>query len=54
MFLAGGLKPDNVRSAMEQVRPFGLDVCSGLRTNGRLDASKPCDFVKAVNRAGQM
>lgn len=40
VFLAGGLNPDNVADAIQEVRPFGLDVCSGLRTNGRLDEEK--------------
>ncbi len=40
VFLAGGLKDENIAEAIETVRPFGLDVCSGVRTNGRLDASK--------------
>src|SRR4029453_1900562 len=40
LFLAGGLKPDNVAEAIETVQPFGIDVCSGVRTDGRLDERK--------------
>lgn len=40
LFLAGGIRAENVREAIEQVGPFGIDMCSGLRTEGRLDASK--------------
>lgn len=48
VFLAGGLKPENVHDAVEQVRPFGLDVCSGVRTNGKLDESKLAAFFANI------
>lgn len=51
IFLAGGLKPDNVVQAIEQVQPFGLDVCSGVRTNGQLDPQKLHAFVAATQSA---
>ena len=51
VFLAGGLSPDNVGDAIRQVRPFGLDLCSGVRTKGRLDAVKLRAFVRAAERA---
>ena len=44
VFLAGGLKAENVREAVEQVRPFGVDLCSGVRTNGKLDEEKLATF----------
>jgi phosphoribosylanthranilate isomerase len=40
VYLAGGLNPDNVATAIGEVRPFGLDICSGLRTKGNLDEDK--------------
>jgi phosphoribosylanthranilate isomerase len=40
IFLAGGLRPENVREAIQQVGPFGLDLCSGVRTAGKLDEEK--------------
>jgi phosphoribosylanthranilate isomerase len=48
VFLAGGLRADNVRSAIEQVRPYGVDVCSGVRTDGRLDPAKVNAFMAAL------
>ena len=51
VFLAGGLRPENVSEAIRTVQPFGVDVCSGLRTNGRLDESKLAAFVAAVAAA---
>jgi len=52
LFLAGGLTPKNVGRAIEEVGPFGLDVCSGVRTDGKLDASKLKWFFAAACRAG--
>ena len=49
LFLAGGLNASNVHQAIEQVNPFGIDVCSGVRTNGALDEQKLSAFVSAVN-----
>jgi len=48
LFLAGGLTPENVVQAIEEVGPFGLDLCSGVRTDGKLDASKLKRFFSAV------
>lgn len=48
LFLAGGLRPDNVRQAIDEVGPFGLDVCSGVRTGGRLDAAKLAALLAAA------
>jgi phosphoribosylanthranilate isomerase len=51
VFLAGGLNPGNAAEAISRVRPFGLDVCSGLRTDGRLDEGKLAAFIAAVRGA---
>ncbi len=48
VFLAGGLRPDNVAQAIRQVRPFGVDVCSGLRPAGFLDEQLLASFFEAV------
>jgi len=51
IFLAGGLTSHNVRQAIEEVSPFGVDVCSGVRTNGTLDATKLEEFFHAMKNA---
>jgi phosphoribosylanthranilate isomerase len=51
VFLAGGLRPDNVREAIERVGPFALDVCTGVRTGGRLDEAKLHAFFAAAGRS---
>lgn len=48
IFLAGGLNPENIKQALEEVQPFGIDLCSGVRTNGALNREKLNRFVKAV------
>jgi len=49
VFLAGGLNLKNVQEAMETVQPYGLDLCSGVRSNGNLDEMKLNLFFKEVN-----
>jgi phosphoribosylanthranilate isomerase len=46
VFLAGGLNPENVRQAIEEVQPFAVDVCSGVRTDGNLDRQKLELFIR--------
>lgn len=48
VFLAGGLTPENVAEAVRAVHPFGVDVCTGVRTDGRLDTGKLEAFAKAL------
>ena len=47
-FLAGGLRADNVANAISAVAPYGVDLCSGVRTDGALDPVKLHRFVEAV------
>jgi len=51
VFLAGGLKPDNVRQAVEEVGAFALDICTGVRTDGRLDPQKLRALFANLNSA---
>lgn len=53
LFLAGGLRPENIREAIERVRPFGVDICSGVRTEGSLDESKLNRFFAQVRESWQ-
>lgn len=48
VFLAGGLNSSNVREAIDSVQPFGLDLCSGVRTDGKLDLPKLENFFIAA------
>lgn len=48
LFLAGGLRASNVAAAIAAVRPFGVDVCSGVRVKGRLDPASVHAFLDAV------
>ncbi|HOW39688.1 MAG TPA: phosphoribosylanthranilate isomerase [Bacteroidales bacterium] len=52
VILAGGLNPENVSQAIEAVDPFGIDVCSGVRTDGRLDREKLSRFIRNATNKG--
>jgi len=49
VFLAGGLNAANVQEAIQTVQPYGVDICSGVRTEGKLHKQKLADFINAVN-----
>ncbi len=51
VWLAGGLRPNNVAEAIAEVGPFGLDLCTGVRTDGKLDPARLTDFMQAVAEA---
>lgn len=51
VFLAGGLNADNAQAALQTVRPFGLDLCSGVRTHQQLDEAKLRAFMQVVRLA---
>ncbi len=48
IYLAGGINPANVKDAFNFVKPYGIDLCSGVRTAGRLDEIKLNDFFKEI------
>lgn len=49
-FLAGGLGPDNVERALELLHPYGVDISSGIETDGVKDPKKMAAFVAAVRK----
>ncbi len=49
VYLAGGLNQSNVKAAISAVKPFGLDLCSSVRTDGDLDVEKLNTFIQQVN-----
>ena len=51
-FLAGGLDPDNVADAIAALHPYGVDVSSGIETDGVKDESKMAEFVAAARKEG--
>ena len=53
VFLAGGLNPENVGDAIARVRPAGVDLCSGVRIDGALDAGLLAAFMRSVRRADE-
>ena len=53
VYLAGGLKSSNVYEAITEVRPYGVDLCTGVRTNDQLDEVKLQNFMTEVSRAGE-
>lgn len=48
VFLAGGLNPENVAAAIAAVKPHGVDVCSGIRIEGRLDEALLAAFIDRI------
>lgn len=50
VFLAGGINAENVREAFEKVQPFGFDLCSSVRTDGKLEKEKLEKFFTEIEK----
>ena len=48
VILAGGLNPSNIKQAIDHVKPYAVDICNGVRTDGKLDKNKLLEFVRNV------
>lgn len=53
VFLAGGINHNNAKQAIEHVQPFGVDLCSSVRTNGKLDENKLKLFFQTIQSIHQ-
>lgn len=53
VFLAGGLRSSNIQAALREVHPYGVDLCSGVRTQGKLDEQKLNNFFSEVINSRQ-
>ncbi len=49
VYLAGGLNSNNIVEAVSIVKPYGVDLCSGVRTNSKLDRQKLTEFFNSLN-----
>lgn len=54
VFLAGGLNSDNIIEAVKTVQPYGVDLCSSVRTNGKLDEIKLKSFFNKINKLHEL
>ena len=49
LIIAGGLNPENVINVIEEIKPFGIDVSSGVEINGKKDFEKMRQFIEIIN-----
>ena len=49
VYLAGGINSANVLEAIRMVKPYGIDLCSSARTNGKLDVNKLSELFSKLN-----